>query len=279
MTKIEYIQIKDDPKIEVRVAKFYTKNEKYKSRHIIVIPGWLNTIDEFNKMAINLSNYGNIYIYEPRGYGKSKTPHKKGIFTPDAYNKELGTIIKALKLNEKEFILFGSCSGASQVFNYYINENGLKPDLIAAISPQEKYKTPFWLPALGLLPSFIMSFFQKMIIFFLNLMLKFKKPEETQNVRWAAKQLKENDAWCLRRYVFEFVINYSVQGRLNEIEIPMLMFVGEEDYFVDPETSKKFLNNENSKIVELKTDFHRIHMGNEEIMAEEFNDFLQELGR
>ena len=110
-------------------------------------------------------------------------------------------------------------------------------------------------------------------------MLKFKKPEETQNVRWAAKQLKENDAWCLRRYVFEFVINYSVQGRLNEIEIPMLMFVGEEDYFVDPETSKKFLNNENSKIVELKTDFHRIHMGNEEIMAEEFNDFLQELGR
>lgn len=279
MTKIEYIQTKDDPKIEVRVAKFYTKNEKYESRHIIIIPGWLSTIDEFNKLAINLSNYGNIYIYEPRGFGKSKTPHKKGFFTPDAFNEELGTIINALNLNKKELILFGSCSGASQVFNYYINSDGLKPDLIAAISPQEKYKTPFWLPALGLLPSFIMSFFQKMIIFFLNLMLKFKKPEETQNVRWAAKQLKENDAWCLRRYVFEFVINYSVQGRLNEIDIPMLMFVGEEDYFVDPETSKKFLNNKNSKIVELKADFHRIQMGNEEIMAEKFNKFLQELGR
>ncbi len=279
MTEIEYIQTKDDPKIEVRVAKFYTKNEKYKSRHIIIIPGWLSTIDEFNKLAINLSNYGNIYFYEPRGFGKSKTPHKKGFFTPDAYNEELGNIIKSLKLNEKEFILFGSCSGASQVFNYYINSDGLKPDLIAAISPQDKYKTPFWLPALGRLPSFIMGFFQKMIIFFLNLMLKFKKPEETQNVRWAAKQLKENDAWCLRRFVFEFVINYSVQGRLNEIEIPMLMFVGEDDYFVDPETSKKFLNNENSKIVEFKANFHRIQMGNEEIMAKKFNEFLQELGR
>ena len=279
MTEIEYIQTKDDPKIEVRVAKFYTKNEKYKSRHIIIIPGWLSTIDEFNKLAINLSNYGNIYFYEPRGFGKSKTPHKKGFFTPDEYNEELGNIIKSLKLNEKEFILFGSCSGASQVFNYYINSDGLKPDLIAAISPQEKYKTPFWLPVLGWLPSFIMGFFQKMIIFFLNLMLKFKKPEETQNVRWAAKQLKENDAWCLRRFVFEFVINYSVQGRLNEIEIPMLMFVGEEDYFVDPESSKKFLNNENSKIVEFKANFHRIQMGNEEIIAKKFNEFLQELGR
>ena len=279
MTKIEYIQTKDDPVIEVRVAKFYSQNEKYKSRHVILIPGWLSTIDGFVKLATSLSNYGNIYVYESRGYGKSKTPHKKGFFSPDAYNEELGTIIKALKLKEKEFILFGSCSGASQVFNYYINSDGLKPDLIAAISPQEKYKTPFWLPALGLLPSFIMSFFQKMIIFFLNLMLKFKKPEETQNVRWAAKQLKENDAWCLRRYVFEFVINYSVQGRLNEIEIPMLMFVGAEDYFVDPETSKKFLNNKNSKIVELKADFHRIQMGNEKIMAEKFNEFLQELGR
>lgn len=279
MVEIEYIQTKDDPKIEVRVAKFYTQNENYKSRHVIIIPGWLSTIGEFNKLAINLSNYGNIYIYEPRGFGKSRTPHKKGFFTPDAYNEELRHIIEVLKLNEKEFILFGSCSGASQVFNYYINGDGLKPDLIAAISPQEKYTTPFWLPALGRLPSFIMSFFQKMIIFFMNLMLKFKKPEETQNVRWAAKKLKENDAWCLRRYVFEFVINYSVQGRLNEIEIPMLMFVGEEDYFVDPETSKKFLNNENSKIVELKADFHRIQMGNEEIIAKKFNEFLEKLDR
>lgn len=279
MTKIEFIQTKDDPKIEVRVAKFYTKNEKYESRHVIIILGWLNTIDEYNKLAINLSNYGNIYLYEPRGYGKSKTPHKKGFFTPDAYNEELRHIIKTLKLSEKEFILFGSCSGASQVFNYYINGDGLKPDLIVAINPQDKYKTPFWLPALGWFPSFIMGFFQKMIIFFMNLMLKFKKPEETQTVRWAARQLKENDAWCLRRYVFEFVINYSVQGRLKEIEIPILMFVGEEDYFVDPETSKKFINNKNSKIVELKVDSHRIHMGNEEIMAEKFNEFLQELGR
>ena len=279
MTEIEYIQTKDDPKIEVRVAKFYTKNEKYESRHVIIILGWLNTIDEYNKLAINLSNYGNIYLYEPRGYGKSKTPHKKGFFTPDAYNEELRHIIKTLKLSEKEFILFGSCSGASQVFNYYINGDGLKPDLIVAINPQDKYKTPFWLPALGWFPAFIMGFFQKMIIFFMNLMLKFKKPEETQTVRWAARQLKENDAWCLRRYVFEFVINYSVQGRLKEIEIPILMFVGEEDYFVDPETSKKFINNKNSKIVELKVDSHRIHMGNEEIMAEKFNEFLQEQGR
>ena len=113
----------------------------------------------------------------------------------------------------------------------------------------------------------------------MNLMLKFKKPEETQNVRWAAKQLKENDAWCLRRFVLEFVINYSIQGRLQEIGVPMIMYVGEEDYFVDPETSKKFLINENSEIIELKSKFHRIQMDNEEVMAEKFNDFLLKLDK
>jgi len=279
MCEIEYIQTNDDPEIEVRIAKFKTQNEKYKSRTVIIIPGWLSTIDEFTKLAQNLSKYGNIFIYEPRGYGKSKTPHKKGYFTPEEYDKELSRVIQTLNLKEKDFILFGSCSGASQVFNYYINGKGLKPDLITAISPQEKYKTPFWLPVLGWLPSFIMSFFQAMIIFFMNVMLKFKKPEETQNVRWAAKQLKENDAWCLRRFVFEFVINYSIQGKLNEIDVPMLMYVAEDDYFVDPEVSKKFLSNENSEIIELKSKFHRIQLDNEEVMAEKFSEFLLKLGK
>ncbi len=279
MSEIEFIQTNENPPIEVRIAKFRSQNEEYKSREVIIIPGWLSTIDEFTELAKNLSKFGNIFIYEPRGYGKSKTPHKKGYFTPDAYNEELANVIRILNFKEKEFILFGSCSGASQAFSYYINGEGMKPDLIAAISPQEKYKTPFWLPWLSWLPGFIMGFFQGLILFFMNILLKFKKPEETQNVRWAAKQLRENDAWCLRRYVFEFVIKYSIQGRLSEIDVPMLMYVAEEDYFVDPEVSKKFLSNENSKIVELKSTFHRIQMDNEEIMAKKFNEFLLKLGR
>jgi pimeloyl-ACP methyl ester carboxylesterase len=279
MSEIKYLKTSEEPQIEVRVAKFNSQNQKYQSRNIVIIPGWLSTIDEFTKLAQNLSKFGNIYIYEPRGYGKSRTPHKKGYFTPDSYNEELAKVIHLLGFKDKDFILYGSCSGASQVFNYYINGEGLKPDIIAAISPQEKYKTPFWLPLLGWLPSFIMGFFQSMIILFMNILLKFKKPEETQNVRWAAKQLKENDAWCLRRYVLEFVVNYSIEGRLKEIDVPMLMYVAEEDYFVDPEVSKKFLSNENSEIMELQSTFHRIQMDNEEVMAEKFNEFLLKLER
>ncbi|MHA1667455.1 MAG: hypothetical protein ACTSUR_02260, partial [Candidatus Heimdallarchaeaceae archaeon] len=160
-------------------------------------------------------------------------------------------------------------------FNYVLNSKGPKPDLLIVISPQEKYKTPFWLPALGYIPSFIMNFIQKLIIIFYRAYLRMKKTQDSENVSWAADRLAKNDAWALRRYVFEFIINYDIKDRQKEISMPLLMFVGEKDYFVNPEISKKFLYNQASEIVTVKTTLHRIHEKNEDFIAKKCHDFVE----
>ena len=277
--EIVYSITNEDPEFKVRLAKFSSLDEQYSNRSIIIIPGWLNGIDSVTPLAKEIQKFGNAIIYEPRGFGKSITPHKKGYFNPDEYNKELARVIQELGLKDKEFTIFGSCSGGSQAFYYQLEGNGPKPKELVIISPQEFYSTPFWLPALGLLPTFLLTLAQKMIIVFYRFYMKIRRTGESANVTWAAERLKKNDDWCLRRYVLEFIINYDIRGRQEAIEIPIQMFVAEKDYFVDPEKSKKFLHHPDSESISMKTKMHRVHVGNEEEIAKHLNVFLSKFER
>ncbi|MCG3226488.1 MAG: alpha/beta hydrolase [Candidatus Heimdallarchaeota archaeon] len=275
--EIQYITTNQDPEIKIRVAKFSSKKEEYSSREIVLIPGWLSGIDNYSPLAKALTNYGNVSIYEPRGFGKSITPHKKGLFTPKEYSKELAVVLESLEMEDRNFTIFGGCSGGFQAMDYYLNSKGPKPNALALISPEEKIKIPFWLPVLGWIPSFIMGFIQKLIIVFYGLYLKIRRTKESQNVNWATERMKVNDNWCMRRYVLEFTILYDIRDRQKEIDVPLIMFVGEEDYFVDPDVSKKFLHNPDSEIITLKTTQHRIQKGNEEEIANKTNEFLEKI--
>lgn len=276
--EIHYITTNKNPEIKVRVANFPSEDEKYSSRSIVLIPGWLSGIDNYSALARELANFGKVTIYEPRGFGESITPHKKGLYSPEEYSRELALVLEALELEDKKFIIFGGCSGGFQAMDYFINGTGPKPKALALISPEEKVNTPFWLPVLGILPNFIMNFIQKLIIVFYDLYLRIRRTKESQNVSWATARMKVNDNWCIRRYVLEFTINYDIRNRQNEIDIPLVMFVGEEDYFVNPEVSKKFLHNPDSEIKKIKTTHHRIQEGNEKELANKTNEFLEKIG-
>ncbi|NPD88384.1 MAG: alpha/beta fold hydrolase [Asgard group archaeon] len=274
---IQFISTNKDPEIKVRIAKFPSINEKHSSRTIVLIPGWLSGIDNYSPLAKSLMSYGNVVIYEPRGFGKSIAPHKKGFYSPKEYRRELAFVLESLEIEDGNFTIFGGCSGGFQAMDYYLNGKGPKPNALAVISPEEKINTPFWLPILGWLPSFMMNFIQKIIIVFYGLYLKLRRTKESQNVSWATERMKVNDNWCLRRYVLEFTIKYDIRDRQKEIDVPLIMFVGEKDYFVDPEASKKFLHNPNSEIVKLKTTQHRIQKGNEEEIANKANIFFEKI--
>ena len=105
---IEFVKISDKPEFQVRVAKFPCLNEKYCQRNLILIPGWLSAIDNFTNMAKALQSYSNVLLYEPRGFGKSITAHKKGCFSSEDYNVELSILIKYLGFKDKDFIFFSS---------------------------------------------------------------------------------------------------------------------------------------------------------------------------
>ncbi len=275
--KIDYVVTNDDPEVKIRLALFDSKNTDYKNRNIIIIPGWLSAIDNYTPMAEALQEYGNAIIYEPRGFGESITPHKKGLFSPEEYNKELGRVIAHLKLKDKEFFILGSCSGASQMYNYYLNGEGSKPAVLAAFNSQEKYSMPFFIPILGVIPTFIMKFIQKMIIFIYKSILKLRRTGESPTITWASNRLKLNDDWSLRRHVIEFTRKYNIVGRQKEIDVPLITFTAEKDYFVNPEISKKYLHHKDSALIILKTEMHRIHEGREKEIANHIHDFLMKL--
>ena len=275
--EIRIITVNEDPEIRIRLAIKPSREDKYSNRTIIIIPGWLSGIDNFLPLAEALQLYGNAIIYEPRGFGESITPHKKGIFSREEYNKELAYVIRALDLEEKNFIILGSCSGGSQTFSYILDGKGPKPLALAVFSPQEFYGTPFWLPILGWIPAFIMSFVQKMILIGYRAYLKRKATEDSETVSWAAERLAMNDDWCLRRYVHEFIIKYDIRGRQKEIDIPILMVISEKDHFINPEVSNNFKHHSNSEVLTIKTDTHRVHQDKEKEIAAKINNFLLKL--
>ncbi|NPD87652.1 MAG: alpha/beta hydrolase [Asgard group archaeon] len=275
--EIQFITTREKPEFKIRLAKFPSKEEKYSHRNIIVIPGWLSAIDNFTPMAKALQKYSNVIIYEPRGFGKSITSHKKGYFSSEEYNDELSKVIEHLGLKNKEFIILGSCSGGSQTFCHYLDGDGPKPRALVIFSPQEFYNTPFFVPALGLIPTFIMIFVQKMIIVLYRFYLKVRRTGESANVTWAADRLRKNDDWSLRRFVVEFIVKYDIRDRQKEIDVPIQMIVAKQDHFVDPEKSKKFIHLTDSEIVEIQTDMHRIYEGKEDEIAKKMNDFLTKL--
>ncbi|MCE7742949.1 MAG: alpha/beta hydrolase [Candidatus Heimdallarchaeota archaeon] len=275
--KIDHVITKDNPEVKIQVGIFESQNSKENALPIIIVPGWLSAIDNFAPMAEALQKYRTAIIYEPRGFGKSLTPHKKGLFSPEEYNNELGRIIEHLKLKDREFLMLGSCSGASQMYSYYLDGEGSKPIVLAAFNSQEKYKMPFFIPVLGVIPTFVMKFVQKMIIVIYGFILKLKKTGESPNVTWAKNRLKLNDDWSLRRHVIEFTNKYDIVGRQKEIDVPIITFTAEKDHFVNPEISKKFISHKDSELVTLKTELHRIHEGREQEIAEYIQKFIEKL--
>jgi len=276
-SKIINIITKDDPEVNIRLGIFETKQSNKDKLPVIIIPGWLSAIDNFTNLAQAIQKYRTAIIYEPRGFGKSITPHKKGIFSPEEYNEELGKIIEHLKFKDKEFFILGSCSGSSQMYSYYLDGKGQKPAFMAAFNSQEKYKMPFFVPILGIIPTFLMKFIQKMIIVIYRFILKIKRTGESPNVTWAANRLKLNDDWSLRRHVIEFTHKYNIIGRQKDIDVPLITFTAEKDHFVNPEISKKFLHNEESELIVLKTEMHRIHEGKETEIAKHIEKFVEKL--
>ena len=274
---MQFITIKKDPHIRVRIAWEKAKEDRYSDRTIVIIPGWLSGIDLFLPLAECLSHHSNVLVYEPRGFGYPFAPHKKGLFTIKAYNEEIAAVLQSQGIKDKEFIILGSCSGGSMAFSYLLDGVGPKPYALAVISPQEKYNTPFWFPILGLMPPVVENMVQNIIIGLLNLYLKFKKPEETKNVRHAANQLKHNDTWSQRRFLFEFIHPYDIRNRITDINLPLIMIIGEDDWFANPESSNLFLHHPSSGVIKLHTTSHRLQVGNEEEIALRLEQQLKKL--
>ena len=77
----EFIKSFDDPEIYVHHRFFPSYEDKFQNRTIVIIPGWLDTIERRMPLVEEFRKIANIVIYEARGFGKSTGPKKRGFYT------------------------------------------------------------------------------------------------------------------------------------------------------------------------------------------------------
>jgi pimeloyl-ACP methyl ester carboxylesterase len=270
-----FIKVSTNPEINIHHKYFPAIEDKFSNRTIVMLPGWLDTIERRMALVEEFRKIANIIIYEARGFGKSTGPKKRGLYTNKHLLDEFQIVLKHYNLEEEIFFIWGTSFSTSIILQYVIERRNPIPKAIMVASPVPKFKTKWWFNILNLMPFFLLKFFVKIVLLFLRRHLKKKQPDDESNIDYADQRFKEVNLYAQLRVLIEAMHRFDIQGKEQEIKQPMLIFTAEKDWFTDPEVSKSFANyNSKSQVVSLgKT--HRIVTTGEENIRKHVVDFLE----
>ncbi len=273
----KYITISEKPFIKLRHAFFECNEERYKNRVIVMIPGWLGNIEGILPLIEQLQKFANVISYDPRGHGKSSKPHKRGIYGPMIITEDFAKIIDHYELKESEFYVWGSCAGIEIGYLYYLEKLGPKPKAFLAASPDYKNNTKWWFNILKILPYPLLWLAFKTIFFILNVYLRIHNPSEQRNLKKSKGRIANMDLYPLFRFLFEFIHDYDIRGREEELDIPQIILYAEGDWFTKPENSMKLAQyHPDSEFVNMG-DVHRVYAGNEDEVAKFVEKFIEKI--
>ena len=272
-----FIKVLDNPEIQIHHKYFPAFAEKFQKRTIVMLPGWLDTIERRMTLVEEFRKTANIIIYEARGFGKSTGPKKRGLYTNQNLLDEFQIILKHYNLKDEEFFIWGTSFSTSLILQYAIERRDPIPKALLVASPVPKFKTQWWFNVLNLMPFFMLKFFVKVVLFFLRRHLKKKQPDDESNIDYADQRFKEVNLFAQLRVLVESMHRFDIRGKESEIKQPMLIFTAEKDWFTDPEVSKSFAQyNSKSQVVSIgKT--HRVVTTGEENIRMNVDKFLGSL--
>ncbi len=270
-----YLLVSNKPYVQLRHRYLPGPNQENGDKTIIVIPGWLDTIDARLPLLQSFQKIFNVIMYEPKGYGKSSAPKKRGQYNVNKMAEELAKIISHYKLEGKEFFLWGSCAGAAIAYQYYVDKKGPNPRALLVASPESKFKTKWWFNVLNLFPYPLLWFCYKIIMFILKAYIKRKSPDDIKNIAYSLRRFNETNLFAQLRILIEFVHRFDIRGREEELDIPQLILIADKDWFTDPENSRKLANfHQKSEVVSFG-DVHRFIVGNEDTIVENIERFIK----
>ncbi|MFW9853019.1 MAG: alpha/beta fold hydrolase, partial [Candidatus Thorarchaeota archaeon] len=227
----KYITVSEKPLINLRHCFFPTSKEEYKDRITVLIPGWLSDIDRRMPLVQAFQKISNIIMFEPRGFGKSSGPRKRGLYKPSCYADDLSAIVEYYQLKEDEYFIWGSCVGAEIAYQYCIKNKGPKPKAILAVSTASKHGTFWWFSLVNYLPYPIMWIAYKIYKIFFKIYLKKQSPEDTKNFDYSMKRFYELDFYIQVRILLEFIHRFDIRGEEEKIGVPQLIMYAENDWF------------------------------------------------
>ncbi|MHA1188040.1 MAG: hypothetical protein ACTSXA_15880 [Candidatus Heimdallarchaeota archaeon] len=203
---------------EIRVL--HIKPEKpTNSRPVLFISGWQSMPYQFEDMYEIIYNRVEIYFVETREKYTSKIKRRKADLSVSQKAKDVQAVIDYFKLENQDFVLFGTCWGATIVFQGLLDKT-LKAPTIVTFSPMHK----IWFPKFVgkyILP-FLPTFFVAFLLRIASYVMFIGEKAETQKNRMLIT-IREAEVWKWRKATLA-ANNLYLFGKLSEIqeEIPVI---------------------------------------------------------
>ena len=273
----KYLIVSEEPLIQLRHAFFETSNVKYQDRIIVMIPGWLSSIEERMTIIESLRSISNIIIYEPRGFGKSTAPEKKGFYGIDDCTSDFVKIIELYNLQDREFFVWGSSYGSAIALQYSVKSLGPQPSAFILCSPESSCQTRWWIQMMQYLPKFFYAFLSRIVLLYINFSTRKKNPDDSHDISKTIKDIKERGIFVQIRIYFECLAKYNIEGLEHKIGSPLLIFIAQKDWFSKPENSKKLAEFHPDSRVITVGESHRSIVENPGVLTKHISDYIQKL--
>ncbi|MCK5410136.1 MAG: alpha/beta hydrolase, partial [Candidatus Heimdallarchaeota archaeon] len=226
ISKHLYVPVDDG---ELRVLYIKPKNAVSR-RPIVFIPGWGGIFEGYQDFYRMLHDRSEFYFIETREKSSRKLNRKKAKMTISQKAKDIQDVINHLKINEEDFVLFGTCWGGSIVLQGLI-EGSIKAPTILTHDPMHSLWFPRWFLKYfaPFLPLFVVEIIKPILI---KLKLRGMK-EEVQRKR-AEAFIANAEVWKWKRASMS-VKDFELYGNLSKIK---------EEVFVNNGTQDKVHNKE-----------------------------------
>lgn len=219
--KINWIPV-DDGEIRVLHIK---PNNPIGVRPIIFLGGWQTMSYQFYDMYKIMHKRVEFFVVETREKYTSKLNRRKANLSVSQKAKDVQKVIEFFNLENTDYILFGTCWGATIVCQGLLDKSIKPPETIVIFSPMHKlWINKFFLKVIGpLLPAFMVGFLLKIIPVFLFAREKAK----TQKNRML-QTIKDAESWKWKKAGIA-AGNLELFSKLSAIEEEVIVIGGTHD--------------------------------------------------
>ena len=204
-----------------------------KSRPVVVIPGWGATFEGFQEVFSILRDIPELYVIETREKNSSRL-EKNARMDMSQQARDLDRAIEYLELKDQDFILFGSCWGASILLQGLIDKSLTAPTIVA-MDPMHRLWYPKW----------VLKYVSPYLpVFILNLIKPIMKAsalrgmnEKVQRQR-AVDFIDKGDIGKWKK-VAEAVTEFELFGNMSQVNEEVFVFNGTHDKIHDQKNYPK----------------------------------------
>lgn len=218
----------------IRVIHVKQKNPQ-NIRPVVFISGWSTMARLFNDFYEMLHNRIDFYFVETREKISSNIKRKKAHMDLSQNARDVQSVIEYFDLPGQDFVLFGSCWGASVMFQGLLDGTLKAPQYVTFAPMHKLWFNKFVLKWLApILPVFIISLLMKILPPLMFMGMKAKKQKKRM-----LDSFKDTVVWKWKKAAIA-AADFELFGKLSKIEEEVLVIAGTHDRVHDAKNYPRF---------------------------------------